>query len=149
MRGVQASPIEEEVWVRTKIDNGAVILEVSDKGCGIKQEHRAKVFQSFSTKETGTGLGLSVSKKIIKAHGAKIDFYQNSPKGTTLPTVFRYDLLSNLDNFFTNPPLVCYVRGIALVLTVHPGISSTCPLPCFKCAKSMLGYLVAKSNGRY
>jgi signal transduction histidine kinase len=87
--GVQASPIEEEVWVRTRSDNGAVFLEVSDRGCGIKPENRVKVFQPFfSTKETGTGLGLAVSKKIIETHGGKLAFSPNYPKGTTFTVCF-------------------------------------------------------------
>ena len=86
---VQASPEGEEVWVRTRTDNGVVFLEVSDRGCGIKPEDRAKVFQPFfSTKETGTGLGLAVSKKIIETHGGRICFYPNCPKGTTFAVRF-------------------------------------------------------------
>jgi signal transduction histidine kinase len=78
------------VHVRTKNDNGAVILEVCDSGCGIGAEDKAKIFQPFfSTKKAGTGLGLAVSKKIIDAHGGKICFYPNSPKGTTFRISFE------------------------------------------------------------
>ncbi len=87
---VQVSPEGEEVWVRTRSDNGAVFLEVSDRGSGIKQKDKGMVFQPFfSTKEDGTGLGLATSKKIIETHGGKIDFYQNSPKGTTFTISFE------------------------------------------------------------
>jgi signal transduction histidine kinase len=87
---VQVSPVGEEVWVRTRSDNGAVFLEVSDRGSGIKQKDKGMVFRPFfSTKEDGTGLGLAVSKKIVETHGGKIGFYQNSPKGTTFTISFE------------------------------------------------------------
>ena len=80
---IQASQAGGEVCVRTRNDNGAVLLEVSDSGCGIREEDTAKVFRPFfSTKDGGTGLGLAASKKIIESHGGKMDFYPNSPKGT-------------------------------------------------------------------
>ena len=86
---IHASKPGGEVRVQTKNHKGAVFLEVSDNGCGIRAEDRAKIFQPFfSTKKTGTGLGLAVSKKIIDAHGGKIGFYQNSPRGTTFRISF-------------------------------------------------------------
>ena len=86
---IQASQAGGEVCVRTRSDNGEVVLEVSDSGCGIPNEDMAKVFQPFfSKKKAGTCLGLAVSKKIIEAHGGKMDFYQNSPKGTTFAVRF-------------------------------------------------------------
>ena len=87
---IQASKSGEEVSVRTSSDNGKVVLEVSDNGCGIRHEDRAKVFQPFfSTKKEGTGLGVAVSKKIIDAHGRKIEINQNSPRGTTFRVTFE------------------------------------------------------------
>jgi signal transduction histidine kinase len=87
---VQVSPEGEDVCVRTRSNNGAVFLEVSDRGSGIKEKDKGMVFQPFfSTKEDGTGLGLAISKKIIERHGGKIGFYQNSPKGTTFSLCFE------------------------------------------------------------
>jgi two-component system, NtrC family, sensor histidine kinase HydH len=87
---IQASESGEEVCVRTKRDHRAVFLEVSDSGCGIAAEDRAKIFQPFfSTRKDGTGLGLAASKKVIDAHGGKIGFYENSPKGTTFAVRFQ------------------------------------------------------------
>ena len=87
---IQASKSGEEVCVRTKNDNGAVFLEVSDSGCGIDAKDQAKIFQPFfSVMKAGTGLGLAVSKKIVDAHEGKISFYQNSPRGTTFRVTFE------------------------------------------------------------
>jgi len=87
---VQVSPEGQGVCVRTRSDNGAVYLEVSDRGSGIKQKDKRMVFQPFfSTKEDGIGLGLAISKKIVETHGGKIDFYRNTPKGTTFTIRFE------------------------------------------------------------
>jgi two-component system NtrC family sensor kinase len=55
----------------------SVEIRISDTGCGIKKEHRTKIFDPlFTTKKVGegTGLGLSVCYGIITHHGGKIDF---------------------------------------------------------------------------
>ena len=63
------------VSVSTKKDNGKVLISVKDNGDGIPQKVLDKIFQPFfTTKPTGqgTGLGLSLSYDIIKAHGGEI-----------------------------------------------------------------------------
>jgi signal transduction histidine kinase len=72
---------EPLVSVSTKLINGDVEISVSDNGNGIPEQVRDKVFQPFfTTKPTGqgTGLGLSLSYDIIKAHQGKINI-RNSP----------------------------------------------------------------------
>jgi signal transduction histidine kinase len=72
---VQASPAGERVLVRTHLESGEVLLKVADCGCGITEEHRDNVFHPFfSTKKTGTGLGLGIVKKIVEAHGGDVSF---------------------------------------------------------------------------
>jgi two-component system sensor histidine kinase HydH len=81
---VQASPAGERVLVRTHLENGEVLLKVADRGCGIAEEHRESVFHPFfSTKKTGTGLGLGIVKKIVEAHGGDVSFQSNPEKGVT------------------------------------------------------------------
>jgi two-component system sensor histidine kinase HydH len=81
---IQASPPGETISVRTAMGKRTAILEVSDCGCGIKEENRENVFRPFfSSKKNGTGLGLSIVKKIVEAHGGEIDFYKNPEKGVT------------------------------------------------------------------
>ena len=66
---------EPTVSVITKKDNGKVEIKVKDNGNGIPQKVLDKIFQPFfTTKPTGqgTGLGLSLSYDIVKAHGGEI-----------------------------------------------------------------------------
>lgn len=58
-------------------------ISISDNGPGIPKEMQAKVFvPNFTTKNTGAGLGLPISKNIVEGSGGKICF-QTSEKGTT------------------------------------------------------------------
>ena len=60
-----------------------VKISISDNGPGIPKESQAKVFvPNFTTKNTGAGLGLPISKNIVEGSGGKICF-QTSEKGTT------------------------------------------------------------------
>ncbi len=66
---------EPTVWVSTKKEGDKVLISVKDNGPGIPQKVVDKIFQPFfTTKPTGqgTGLGLSLSYDIIKAHGGEI-----------------------------------------------------------------------------
>ena len=58
-------------------------ISFSDNGPGIPEEMQAKVFvPNFTTKNTGAGLGMPISKNIVEGSGGKITF-QTSEKGTT------------------------------------------------------------------
>ena len=67
----------------TRVDNEAVI-ELSDTGCGIKEEDVKNIFNPFfTTKSQGTGLGLAVTHKIIQEHNGKIEVESYTKGGTT------------------------------------------------------------------
>ncbi len=64
---------------------GAVLVSVSDNGNGIPESIREKIFQPFfTTKPTGegTGLGLSLSYDIVKAHGGELKVETNEGEGS-------------------------------------------------------------------
>ncbi|MEZ0311601.1 MAG: PAS domain-containing sensor histidine kinase [Myxococcota bacterium] len=89
--GREAMPEGGRLKVRTARDNGSAIIEVTDEGEGIPDELRGRVFEPFfSTKESGTGLGLSLTQQIVAEHGGSIAIAANAPKGTrvmlSLPT---------------------------------------------------------------
>ena len=63
-------------------DGGAVELCVSDTGHGLTDEIRERLFLPFySTKQRGSGLGLSIAAKIVQEHGGSLRAESNSPKG--------------------------------------------------------------------
>ena len=61
-----------------------VRLEVSDNGCGIPDEDKGRLFEPYySTKKSGTGLGLTIVNAIVADHNGYIRVRDNEPKGTT------------------------------------------------------------------
>jgi CheY-like chemotaxis protein len=77
--------------LRSFAESERVVLEVSDTGPGILEPARAHVFEPFyTTKPTGTGLGLSVSYGIVASHGGEITIANTGASGTT----FRISLPS-------------------------------------------------------
>ena len=63
------------VRLRVKAGDGTTVFEVEDDGCGMEPEVKEKVFTSFFTTKGlgGTGLGLLVTKKIVREHGGRIE----------------------------------------------------------------------------
>ena len=77
---------EGEIKIRTSYDEKLqmVRLEVSDDGCGISEEEKGKLFEPYySTKKSGTGLGLTIVNAIIADHNGYIRVRDNQPRGTT------------------------------------------------------------------
>jgi two-component system sensor kinase FixL len=64
--------------------DGDVEVAVIDKGCGVSEEVAESLFTPFSTtKESGMGMGLSISRALIIAHGGHLDFHNNDSGGAT------------------------------------------------------------------
>lgn len=64
---------EGRIKIQTTSSDGNVVLTVEDNGRGISPEDMKKIFNPFyTTKTRGTGLGLAVSKKIVKEHGGDL-----------------------------------------------------------------------------
>jgi signal transduction histidine kinase len=76
-----------KITVRTHAEGGTVHISIADTGRGIQPEDRPKIFAGgFTTKPVGvgTGLGLSLSKRIVEeTHGGSIDFESEVGVGTT------------------------------------------------------------------
>jgi signal transduction histidine kinase len=62
---------------------------VGDSGPGIDPENLERVFEAFyTTKSSGVGMGLSICRSIIEAHGGRLWAYANEPRGA----VFQFTL---------------------------------------------------------
>ena len=90
---MQAMPDGGTITVSTVHENQWVMVEIADTGIGISDDDIDKLFDAFfSSKSTGSGLGLTVSAQIINNHGGSIEVNRREPKGTVfiikLPLVY-------------------------------------------------------------
>jgi len=76
------------IVVSARLRDNTIVVSVSDEGPGIRQEDLSKVFDRFwqarETRRLGSGLGLSIAKGIVEAHGGKIWVESVSGKGSTV-----------------------------------------------------------------
>jgi signal transduction histidine kinase len=75
------------IRVKTSLEDDAVLISVSDSGCGIREAIRDKIFDPFfTTKESGrgTGQGLAIARSVVvERHGGSLTFKTEMGKGTT------------------------------------------------------------------
>ena len=84
LNALEASSPGELVAVRLYPVDGALCLEIHDRGCGILTENLSKIFNPFfTTKEKGTGLGLANAHRIVEAHGGNLTVSSSPAAGTT------------------------------------------------------------------
>jgi two-component system phosphate regulon sensor histidine kinase PhoR len=95
--GKQNGTIESSFY---KLDGKRILVEISDDGAGIAEEHLNRIFERFyrtdlarSRKVGGSGLGLSICKHIIEAHGENIHVRSKIDVGST----FGFTLQSKKD----------------------------------------------------
>ena len=73
-----------EIFIRVKKTSNEVTIAIEDCGYGISDELKKQLYLPFvSTKESGMGLGLTISRSIISAHDQKLDHYNNTTGGAT------------------------------------------------------------------
>jgi signal transduction histidine kinase len=90
---VDALPGDGTLCLRLRRRDGHVHLVIADNGQGIPTEHRSKIFEPFFTtkNETGNGLGLALSKKIMERHKGRISMRSSVRPGKS-GTTFRLSL---------------------------------------------------------
>jgi len=85
LNAFQAMPEGGDLTVTTKETNGKAFVIVSDTGIGVSRENLQKLFDPFfSTKSTGLGLGLAMTKRVVEEHGGKVDFQSVEGEGSTI-----------------------------------------------------------------
>ena len=84
LQAIPDRPEPGRIRLRTRVHDGAAEASVTDDGTGIAAEIRDEVFQpSFSTKTSGMGLGLAISKRAVEGAGGSIAFETAEGVGTT------------------------------------------------------------------
>ena len=89
-----------EVIIRAFSKNSSIIIQVEDTGIGIPKEHHSSLFQKFyrvpgsENVSSGTGLGLTVVKRIVEGHHGDITLQSDQGRGTTfsiaIPAAQKY-----------------------------------------------------------
>lgn len=84
---IKHSPRGTQVWVRSRVEDDMLLLEVQDSGPGIPPEIQQHMFEPYYARArhltSGFGLGLSIVKSIVDAHHGRIEVDTGPEKGTT------------------------------------------------------------------
>jgi PAS domain S-box-containing protein len=103
---IDAMPENGNLEIRSRQIGEEVEFTFSDTGVGMSEQTKSKIFMPlFTTKAQGMGFGLAICKRIVEAHGGKIDVESALGKGTTfritLPIEHKLEI-ENQENFFSN-----------------------------------------------
>jgi signal transduction histidine kinase len=89
INATQAMPDGGLVTLAAHARDGGIVLQVEDEGVGAPDEQLERIFDPFyTTKDTGTGLGLSVVHQIVTQHGGTVTVERNEAKGLTFTLFF-------------------------------------------------------------
>jgi signal transduction histidine kinase len=89
LNALQATRAGGHVVVRTAGDERRLAVAVSDDGEGMSVETREKALTLFfTTRESGTGLGLPLVRRIVEQHGGSVDIESVAGRGTTVTMAF-------------------------------------------------------------
>jgi signal transduction histidine kinase len=88
LNSIQAIDQSGSIMVTIERQPSTAVIEVSDNGRGIAPEHLPNIFRPFfTTKGEGTGLGLSLARRIVEDHQGRIDVTSTLGEGTTFAVV--------------------------------------------------------------
>jgi two-component system nitrogen regulation sensor histidine kinase NtrY len=94
LNAMDAMPNGGTLTLRTRPDDGKVVIEVCDTGSGLTREECERIFTPYYTsKQHGTGLGLAIVQSVVSDHGGRISVQSEPGKGTT----FVIELPKNVD----------------------------------------------------
>src|SRR6266851_882084 len=86
---------DKQIRLRARRRDGGIAIEVEDNGIGVREKDRKRIFERFyraddllSRRTEGTGLGLAIAKRLVEAHGGRLDVEARPGSGS----VFRVQL---------------------------------------------------------
>ena len=80
---MQAMSSKGHLTIRSDMDDYEVLVTFSDTGPGISAEDMSRVFEPyFTTKTSGTGLGLLIVRRVVREHGGEIELTSKPNEGT-------------------------------------------------------------------
>jgi two-component system, NtrC family, nitrogen regulation sensor histidine kinase NtrY len=94
LNAMDAMPNGGTLTLRTRRDDGKIIIDVADTGSGLTPEECERIFTPYYTsKQHGTGLGLAIVQSVVSDHGGRISVQSEPGRGTT----FVIELPGNTD----------------------------------------------------
>ncbi|HVU17330.1 MAG TPA: GAF domain-containing protein [Candidatus Didemnitutus sp.] len=85
INALQAMPHGGKLYITCAIGEGTVSIDFADTGGGIPAELQPRIFESFlSGRADGTGLGLTIARRIVKDHRGELSLVGTGPEGTTM-----------------------------------------------------------------
>jgi signal transduction histidine kinase len=77
--------------IQTDLDDTHVVIRFTDTGAGISAANLSRVFEPyFTTKPSGTGLGLLIVRRVVREHGGELSIQSSEGKGMTLTIRLPY-----------------------------------------------------------
>ncbi len=95
LNAAKAIPAEGVITIATRLEDGCAVIDVSDDGVGIPEEHLERIFEfGFTTRleQGGTGLGLAITREMIRHHRGEISVVSEPGRGTTFTVRLPLDL---------------------------------------------------------
>ncbi|MEW6674814.1 MAG: ATP-binding protein [Nitrospirota bacterium] len=85
LNAFQAMPAGGDLTVSTEASDNRFSIIIEDTGIGVSKENLPKVFEPFfSTRNTGLGLGLAMTKRVVEEHSGRVYFQSEEGKGSTV-----------------------------------------------------------------
>jgi two-component system nitrogen regulation sensor histidine kinase NtrY len=107
LNAMDAMPNGGVLTLRTRDEDGKVLIEVADTGAGLTPEECERIFTPYYTSKVhGTGLGLAIVQSVVSDHGGRIRVQSEPGRGTTFVIELgrRLDPAQGADKIFSPPP---------------------------------------------
>ena len=104
---LEASAPRSTIRVALRVDEDVVRLDVDDEGTGLGAVELARAFDvGFTTKETGSGLGLALARGLVRQHGGELTLARREPRGCRASLTLSRTLDAHDEAHDTKRPLV-------------------------------------------